>query len=119
MHIHCFQHVPFETPGNIWGWAQRNGHSISYTYFYQPNPAFEGLDEAALLLVLGGAMNADEEDRFPWLAQEKEQIRRFTEGGRKVLGICLGSQFHPIPRNHTGPGRPLPAPWRTILPRFP
>ncbi len=93
MHIHCFQHVPFETPGNIRGWAQRNGHSISYTHFYDPVPSFDGLDGAGLLLILGGAMNVDEEDRFPWLAGEKEHIRRFAEGGKKVLGICLGSQL--------------------------
>lgn len=93
MHIHCFQHVPFETPGNIRGWAQRHGHSMSYTHFYHPHPSFDGLADAGLLLILGGAMNADEEDRFPWLAREKEQIRRFAEAGRKVLGICLGAQL--------------------------
>jgi GMP synthase (glutamine-hydrolysing) len=93
MHIHCFQHVPFETPGNIRGWAGRNGHPITYTHFYQPDPSFDGLGDAGLLLILGGAMNADEEDRFAWLVREKEHIRRFAEGGKKVLGICLGSQL--------------------------
>ena len=93
MRIHCFQHVPFETPGNIRGWAQRHGHPIRYTHFYRDAPSFDGLDGADLLLVLGGAMNVDEEDRYPWLAAEKAHIRRFVDGGRKVLGICLGSQL--------------------------
>jgi GMP synthase (glutamine-hydrolysing) len=93
MHIHCFQHVPFETPGNIRAWAKRHGHTLSYSHFYHPLPSFDGLGDAGLLLVLGGAMNADEEDRFPWLAREKEHIRRFAEAGKKVLGICLGSQL--------------------------
>src|SRR5437763_1366231 len=35
MRIHCFQHVPFETPSTILEWVNQHGHYISYTYFFE------------------------------------------------------------------------------------
>ena len=43
--------------------------------------------------VFGGAMHADEEDRHPWLAEEKRLLRGLLEAGRPLLGVCLGSQL--------------------------
>jgi GMP synthase (glutamine-hydrolysing) len=45
------------------------------------------------VIVLGGAMGAYEEDRHPWLAEEKRWLRRLVEARVPVLGICLGSQL--------------------------
>ena len=45
------------------------------------------------LLVMGGAMNADEEARYPWLAGEKRAIERAIAARKRVIGICLGSQL--------------------------
>jgi GMP synthase-like glutamine amidotransferase len=42
---------------------------------------------------MGGPMNIYEEDRYPWLAAEKELIRAAVGEGKGVLGICLGSQL--------------------------
>jgi GMP synthase-like glutamine amidotransferase len=42
---------------------------------------------------MGGAMNADEEERYPWLAGEKRAIERAIAARKHVLGICLGSQL--------------------------
>jgi GMP synthase-like glutamine amidotransferase len=42
---------------------------------------------------MGGPMNVHEDDRFPWLAQERRFIRRAIDDGRLVLGVCLGAQF--------------------------
>jgi GMP synthase-like glutamine amidotransferase len=45
------------------------------------------------LIVMGGAMNVDQEREYPWLAEEKELIRRSIDDGVRVLGICLGAQL--------------------------
>lgn len=45
------------------------------------------------LLIMGGCMNVDEEIKFPWLRQEKAFIKAAVDAGKKVLGICLGSQL--------------------------
>lgn len=45
------------------------------------------------LLVMGGAMACYEEDIFPFLAEEKEFIRKCIQAGKTVIGICLGAQL--------------------------
>jgi GMP synthase (glutamine-hydrolysing) len=45
------------------------------------------------LVVLGGPMNADQLDRYPFLAREREWIRHAMEVELPLLGLCLGSQI--------------------------
>lgn len=45
------------------------------------------------LIVLGGAMSANDDAEFPGLAAERALIRRFIDAGKPVLGVCLGSQL--------------------------
>ena len=42
---------------------------------------------------MGGPMSVNDEGRFPWLAPEKELIKRCREFEKPVLGICLGAQL--------------------------
>lgn len=44
-------------------------------------------------LLMGGAMHAGHVDEHPWLEDAAALVRRFTEAGKPVLGICLGSQI--------------------------
>ena len=56
----------------------------------------EPLPEALVhdgLIVLGGPMNANEDDDFPWLAPTRELIRSTVADGIPVLGVCLGHQL--------------------------
>ena len=93
MRIHCFQHASYEKPGTIKEWADINGHSISYTLLFQDDHTFPGQEDFDVLLVMGGAMNVDEEDRFPWLINEKDFILQTIKTGKKCIGICLGAQL--------------------------
>jgi GMP synthase-like glutamine amidotransferase len=45
------------------------------------------------VLTFGGAMNADEEDAHPWLAEEKALLAELLERGVPTLGVCLGAQL--------------------------
>jgi len=45
------------------------------------------------VMVFGGAMNAHEEDRYPWLRREKAWLAGLLERRVPVLGVCLGSQL--------------------------
>jgi GMP synthase-like glutamine amidotransferase len=49
--------------------------------------------EFAAVIALGGGANPDEDERYPWLAGERDVLRRAVEGGRFVLGVCLGAQL--------------------------
>ncbi len=58
---------------------------------------YPGLPEAAGnwdgLIVLGGAMSANDEDEYPYLTGLVDLVRKFDDGGRPVLGVCLGAQI--------------------------
>ena len=45
------------------------------------------------VMVFGGAMHADHEDRHPWLRDQKALLRDLLDRGVPLLGVCLGSQL--------------------------
>ena len=45
------------------------------------------------VMVFGGAMHADHEERHPWLRDVKGLLRGLLEGGVPTLGVCLGAQL--------------------------
>jgi GMP synthase (glutamine-hydrolysing) len=45
------------------------------------------------VLSFGGAMHADQEDRHPWLRDQKALLRELVSDGVPVLGVCLGAQL--------------------------
>ncbi|WP_353952935.1 type 1 glutamine amidotransferase [Knoellia sp. S7-12] len=45
------------------------------------------------LVVLGGAMNANDDAHFSWLAPTRELIRATVADGIPTLGVCLGLQL--------------------------
>jgi GMP synthase-like glutamine amidotransferase len=45
------------------------------------------------VMVFGGAMHADHEDRHPWLRDVKSALRDLAERDVPVLGVCLGAQL--------------------------
>lgn len=90
--IHYLQHVPFEGLGYIESWAFSRGHAVSSTRLYAGDP-FPSIEAFDWLIVMGGPMNVDEEDRYPWLVAEKRFIDKAIDRGITVLGICLGAQL--------------------------
>jgi len=55
-----------------------------------PLPAPE---EAAAVIVLGGAMGAGEDDKYPFLHEVKRLIRLCVDRDTPFLGVCLGGQL--------------------------
>lgn len=92
LRVHCFQQVAVEGLGCISDWIQEKGHELSYTTFYD-NPILPCIDDIDCLVVMGGPMSVYEEEKYPWLVDQKQLIKEAIESGKKVLGICLGSQF--------------------------
>lgn len=93
MRINIFQHVWYDHPGYIARYLVGSGVDVSTTHFSRPEPKYPSLDEIDGLVILGGPMGTYEEEEYPWLVQEKEFIRQAVHAGKKVLGICLGSQL--------------------------
>ncbi|NML37430.1 type 1 glutamine amidotransferase [Chitinophaga sp. G-6-1-13] len=91
MHIHYFQHVPFEGLASIADWIAQGGHTTSHTRWYDEAPDTTGLEDADLLIIVGGTMGVYEP--YPWIPTETSLIREAIDQGKKILGICLGSQL--------------------------
>jgi GMP synthase-like glutamine amidotransferase len=92
LRAHVLQHARFESPSNLAVWLRARGAALATTRLWagDPLPAPEAFD---WLLVMGGAMNADEESRYPWLTEEKRAIERAIAAQKHVIGVCLGSQL--------------------------
>jgi GMP synthase-like glutamine amidotransferase len=45
------------------------------------------------LVMLGGPMSANEPHLYPYIAWEEAVVRSFIRDGKRVLGVCLGSQI--------------------------
>lgn len=57
-------------------------------HFEPPDPSdFSGV------MVLGGSMNVDQTDRFPFLGPERNFIRNVVSEEMPYLGMCLGGQL--------------------------
>ena len=92
MRIHYLKHVPFEDLANLESWASSRGHALSRTRLFSgehlpPPSSFDWL------IIMGGPMNIYQEERYAWLAEEKEFIKNAVYGGKIVLGVCLGAQL--------------------------
>ncbi|HWB24206.1 MAG TPA: type 1 glutamine amidotransferase [Chitinophagaceae bacterium] len=92
MHIHFIQHVPFEYPGSILDWAAEKRHTTAFTKVFDGD-AFPVPGQFDMLVILGGPMGVYEENIYPWMTLEKQCIKAAIEADKKVLGVCLGSQF--------------------------
>jgi GMP synthase-like glutamine amidotransferase len=90
--IHALIHTPFEKPGYIEQWANAKGYNISLTKLYEPFILPDPID-IDWLIVMGGPMGVYDEEKFPWLKDEKAFIRKAINLNKIVLGICLGSQL--------------------------
>ena len=89
----ALRHVAYEDLGLLEPWLVWRGWRVRYIDL--------GLDELCgwdalapdLLVVLGGPLGAEDDDDFPFLAEEVRCIRARLDAQRPTLGICLGAQL--------------------------
>ena len=90
--LHIIQNDSEVPPGNI----AENLNAAGIMYFlhhpYSGDPLPEVRDVSALI-VLGGAMGANDDLRHPFLYDLKIFIRQVVSDGIPYLGICLGGQL--------------------------
>lgn len=90
------QHVAHETIGTLANHFRAAGLAWQCIELYRhPVASLEELplEEAAGLVVMGGPMNVNEVDRFPFLKREPRWIAQAREMELPLLGICLGAQL--------------------------
>lgn len=68
-------------------------HGIPYDTINAEKEPLPDLINYDALIILGGPQNANAEDKYPYLAREKELLRQAVEQDIPSLGICLGGQL--------------------------
>ncbi|GBE53981.1 glutamine amidotransferase [archaeon BMS3Bbin15] len=72
--------------------AEARGIEVKYRRLWKGDN-IEGAMRYDLAVILGGPMSVNEEEKFPYLAEEKSFIKRTIGADKPLLGICLGSQL--------------------------
>ncbi len=90
MKILIIQHEDSTTPGSTLKYLKARNLDYEVHFFKNGLPAdttYSGI------IILGGGMNADEIELYPWLIEEKKYLKNCIENKIKIFGICLGAQL--------------------------
>ena len=90
MRVLALTHGPSVGPGVFADAVRTDGHEL-----VERQVPVDGLptDDADAIVVLGGAMHPDEEERHGWLRPELQYLEQQLGRGTPMLGVCLGSQL--------------------------
>lgn len=91
--ILVLQHIECEPLGIFEDILKRNKIMFSYLRLYKDAYKDIDINRYGGLIILGGPMNADEVEKYPFLGWELELIRSAQKRGLSILGICLGAQL--------------------------
>ena len=91
--ILIFQHLAIEHPGIFRDFFKEDGSELT-TIELDEGDAIPDLTDFDALWVMGGPMDVWQEERHPWLVEEKAAIRKaVNELKMPYVGICLGHQL--------------------------
>ena len=92
MRVLCLTHEQ-EGHSGLFGDAvrERGGELLEWNVSQGPPPESPATFDA--LVVFGGSMHVDQEERHPWLTGQHDLLREALESGQPLLGVCLGGQL--------------------------
>lgn len=86
------QHIACEPPGSYEDELRARGYTLERVEVDDGDP-LPDWREFSGLIVMGGPMGAYEDERLPWLADEKALIADAVGAGMPMWGACLGAQL--------------------------
>lgn len=93
MRVLSIVHQPDATAGVFADEAVERGHRLEqWVIAAEPEPP-SPLAAYGAVLVFGGAMHVDQEDRHGWLHHERVLLGDLAADGVPLLGVCLGGQL--------------------------
>lgn len=86
------QHENDSPPGTTLQWARLRNYNVEFWWPAQStnSPSSSNFD---LVVICGGGMDTFEEEKYPWLKNEKQFLRNLIQCNIKIFGLCLGSQL--------------------------
>ncbi|MBI5634509.1 MAG: type 1 glutamine amidotransferase [Nitrospirae bacterium] len=91
MSILILKNFVTEGPGTIEDFLVHN--NMHYTVMDLARHAVGSADGYDTLVMLGGPMSVNDEDKYPYLTGEMKLAEQFMKTGKRVFGICLGAQL--------------------------
>lgn len=86
-------HLPFEDPGSLEPELVQRGFSIETVDAPTARFPVQQLQDADLLVVLGGPIGVYDAEDYPFLTAEIDALRQRLTARKPTLGICLGAQL--------------------------
>lgn len=86
------EHVPKEHSGLVLDVLKNAGLKTERCFLFKSHN-LPGHDELAGLVIMGGHMDVDEVEKYPWLLPEKKFIEEAIRKKVPTLGVCLGAQL--------------------------
>jgi GMP synthase-like glutamine amidotransferase len=93
MHVLGLIHGEAVRAGVFFEAVAARGHRLEEWSLAWGRPLPRPLDDYGAVLIFGGAMHADQDDRHPWLREENMFLERLFDLGTPMLGVCLGAQL--------------------------
>ncbi|MET0182141.1 MAG: hypothetical protein ABW199_04565, partial [Caulobacterales bacterium] len=87
------RHSPYVNPDLAGEWLTARGYDLRVIDPPKGELDHNAIQNADVLVILGGAMGVYEEEKHPWITPEVAAIRTRLEAGKPALGLCLGAQM--------------------------
>jgi GMP synthase (glutamine-hydrolysing) len=91
--ILVLQHAGCEPPGAYEDELRERGIPFHRVLLDESPEEIPDWRAFAAIVVMGGAMGAYEDERYPWLTAEKRLIAEAVAAGVPYWGVCLGAQL--------------------------
>jgi GMP synthase (glutamine-hydrolysing) len=108
MRVLSLVHQPDAASGVFADAAADAGHELDEWLVPRRKAPPAPLEDYGAVLVFGGAMHVDQEDRHRWLRDELELLRRLLADDVPLFGVCLGGQL--LAKALDAPVRRMPSP---------
>jgi GMP synthase (glutamine-hydrolysing) len=92
MTVMIVQHQESVPPGHIKSVLEEDGIEHAVVEAWRAN-SWPTMDEIGALIVLGGTMNVDQLDQYPFIERSRALMSDAVEAGVPTLGVCLGAQM--------------------------
>lgn len=93
MNALALKHICLEGPAMLGAFFRQRGWNIEEVNLDRGEFPNKSAEEYDLILILGGPMGVNEEDKYPFLAPEIEYIKKSLKTEVPIVGICLGAQL--------------------------
>lgn len=91
--ILIIKHIDIEGPGTIEEFFSNTSWQLQSIDLSKDKLSIKDFSKLTAIISLGGPMNVYQEDKYPFLKEEDEFLKKAIKSEIPILGICLGAQL--------------------------